>query len=64
MGKAYIQNERRAFRILTFKSTGRTLVGRPRHRFEDNIRMDLKVIGVYVRSCRDVTQDGNYWRAL
>ena len=50
--------------MLIRKPTGRTLVGRPRHRFEDNIRMDLKVIGVYVRSCRDVTQDGNYWRAL
>ena len=32
---------RSAFKILTGKPTGKTPLGRPRHRWEDNIRMDL-----------------------
>ena len=31
-----------AFKILTGKPTGERPLGRPRHRWEDNIRMDLK----------------------
>ena len=34
-----------AFKILTGKPTGKPL-GRPRRRWEDNIRMDLEVIGI------------------
>ena len=33
-------------------------------RWEDNIKMDLKEIGVSVRSWIDSTQDRVYWRAL
>ena len=32
---------RSAFKILTGKPTGKRLLGRPRRRWEDNIRMDL-----------------------
>ena len=32
-------------RILTGKPTGKRPLGRPRHRWEDNIRMDLEEIG-------------------
>ena len=35
-----------AFKILAGKPTGKRPLGRPRHRWEDNIRMDLKEIGV------------------
>ena len=31
--------------ILIGKPTGKTSLGRPRHRWEDNIRMDLEEIG-------------------
>ena len=31
--------------MLTGKPTGKTPLGRPRHRWEDNIRMDLEEIG-------------------
>ena len=31
-----------AFKILTGKPTGKRPLGRPRRRWEDNIRMDLK----------------------
>ena len=33
-------------------------------RREDNIKMDLKEIGVSVRSWIDSAQDRDYWRAL
>ena len=36
---------RSAFKILTGKPTGKRPLGRPRGRWEDNIRMDLKEIG-------------------
>ena len=33
-----------AFKILTGKPTGKRTLGRPRRRWEDNIRMDLEEI--------------------
>ena len=35
-----------AFKILLGKPTGKRPLGRPRHRWEDNIRMDLEEIGI------------------
>ena len=37
---------------------------RPRRRWEDNIRMDLKEIGIIKRNWVDLAQDREYWRAL
>ena len=37
---------RRAFKILTDKPTGKRSLGRPRRRWEDNIRMVLEEIGI------------------
>jgi hypothetical protein len=31
-----------SLKVLTGKPTGKIYLGRPRHRWEDNIRMDLK----------------------
>ena len=45
------------FFILTGTSTGKKPLGRPRHRWEDNIRMDLKEIGIKVRNWVDSAQD-------
>ena len=39
-------------------------MGRPRCRWEDNIRMNLEEIGINVGNCVDSAQDRNYWRAL
>jgi len=36
---------RNAFKILFRKSGGKKLLGRPRHKWEDNIRMDVREIG-------------------
>ena len=35
-----------AFKIVTGKPTGKRPLGRPRRRWEDNIRMDLEEIGI------------------
>ena len=55
---------RSAFKILTGKPTEKTLLGRPRHRWEDNIRMDLKEIAINTRSWVNSAQDRDYLRAL
>ena len=53
-----------AFKILTGKPTGKKPLGRPRHRWEDNIRMDLEEIGINAGNWVDSAQDRNCWRAL
>jgi hypothetical protein len=45
-------------------NTGKRPLGRPRHRWEDNIRMDLKEIGINTRNWVDSAQDRDYWRTL
>ena len=65
MGKSCSQNEgRSAFKILTGKLTGKRCLGRPRRRWEDNIRMDLKVVGTNTRNWIDSAEDRDYWKAL
>ena len=50
--------------MVTGKPTGKRPLGRPRCRWEDNIRMDLEEIGINVGNWVDSVQDMNYWRAL
>ena len=42
----------------------RVLVGRPRHRWEDNIKMDLWEVGGDRRDWMELAQDRDRWRAL
>jgi hypothetical protein len=51
-------------KILIGKATGKRQLGRPRRRLEDNIRIDLKEIGINTRNWVDSAQGRNYWRAL
>ena len=44
--------------MLTGKLAGKRPLGRPRRRWEDNIRMDLTEIGVITRNWIDSTQEG------
>ena len=41
---------RSALKMLTGKPTGERPLGRPRSRWEDNIRMDPKEIGIITRN--------------
>ena len=52
------------FMELGFKPTGKSPLGRPRRRWEGNIRMDLKEVGINTRNWVHSTQDMDYWRAL
>ena len=48
---------RRAFKVLTGSPTGRRPLGKPRRRWEDNIRMDLKETSIDTRNWVDSLQD-------
>ena len=61
---ARMEEGRNAFRILTGTPKGKRPLGRPRRRWENNIRMDLKEIGINTRNWVDSCQDRYYWRAL
>ena len=45
------------FKILSNKPTGMSRLGKPRRRWEDNIRMDLKEICINTRNSVDSAQD-------
>ena len=49
-----------AFKILKSKPIGKSPLGRPRCRWEDNIKMNLKEIGINMRNWVDSAQDKNY----
>ena len=51
-------------KVLTGKPKGKRPLGRPRRRWEDNIRMYLEEIGINAGNWVDSPQDRNYWRAL
>jgi hypothetical protein len=38
--------ERKVYKVLVGKPEGKGQLGRPRHRWEDEIRMDLREIGL------------------
>ena len=61
---ARMEEGRSPFKILTGKPTGKTPLGRPRRRWEDNIRLHLEEIGINAGNWVDSAQDRNYWRAL
>ena len=64
MKRCRIEEGRSAFNILIGKPTGNRPLGRPRHRREDSMRMDLKEIDINARNWVDSSQDRDYWRAL
>ena len=43
---------------------GKRPLGRPRRRWEDNIRVDLEEIGINVGKWGNSAQDEDYWRVL
>ena len=61
MGRSCRQS---VFKILTDKPTGKRPLGRPRRRWEHNIRIDLKKIGTNTTNFVDSAQDRDYWRAV
>jgi hypothetical protein len=56
--------KRNAYRILVGKTEGNRPLGRPRCRWVDNIKMDLREIGWGGMNWIDLAQDRDQWRAL
>jgi hypothetical protein len=52
------------YRFLVGKPEGKRPLGRPRLRWEDNIKMDLQELGYGVMDCMELAQDRDRWRAL
>ena len=55
---------RGVYRFLVGKPEARRPLGRPRHRWEDNIKMDLQEVGCGYMDWIEVAQDRDRWRAL
>jgi len=57
--------ERRGvYRVLVGKPEGKTPLGRPRRRWEDNIKMDLQEMGFGGVDWIELAQDRDRWWAL
>jgi hypothetical protein len=61
---ARMGEERNVYRVLMGKPQGRRPLGRPRSRWEDGIRMDLKEIGWRSVHWIQLAQDRDRWRVL
>jgi hypothetical protein len=66
MGMACSTNgaKRNEYRILVGKPEGKRPLGRPRRRWVDYIKMDIREIGWDGMDWIDVVEDWDQWRAL
>ena len=55
---------RDVYTVLVGKSEGKRPVGRPRCRWEDNIKVALQEVGCRGMDWIELAQDGNSWPAL
>ncbi|KAJ4432511.1 hypothetical protein ANN_21131 [Periplaneta americana] len=60
---ARIGESRNAYRVLVGRPEGKRPLGRPRRRWEDNIKMDLREVGYDDRDWINLAQDRDRWRA-
>jgi hypothetical protein len=51
-------------RLLVWKPEGKRPLGRPRRRWEDNIKMDVQEAGAGCGDWMELAQDRDAWRAL
>jgi len=61
---ARMWERRGVYRVLVGKREGKRPLGRPRRRWEDNIKMDLQEVGCGGMDWFEVVQDRDRWRAL
>jgi len=55
---------RGVYRVLVGKPEGKRPMGRPRHRWEDNVKIDLQEVWCWVMDWTELAQDRDRWRAL
>ena len=51
-------------KVLMGKPDGKRPLGRPRHRWQDNIKMDLQEVGRVCGDWMELAEDRERWRAL
>ena len=61
---ARMEEGRDVHRVLVGRLEGRRPLGRPRHRWEDNIKMDFQEVGGGCRDWMELAKDRDRWRAL
>ena len=61
---ARMREMRGVYRVLVGEPEGRRPLGRPRRRWEDNIKMDLHEVGFLGMDWIELAQDRAWWRAL
>jgi len=61
---ARMGEDRGMYRVLVGKQEGRRPLGRPRHRWVENIRMDLQEVGCGYMDWIGLAQDRDRWWAL
>ena len=61
---ARIGESRGIYRVLVRKREGNKPLGRPRHRWEDNITMDLQEVGCGCMDWIELAQGRDRWRSL
>ena len=59
-----MEEGRSVFKILTDKRRGKGPLKRPRYKWEDILRINLKEIGVNTRGWVDSAQVRDYWRHI
>ena len=61
---ALMGEDRVVQRVLVGKPEGKRTLGRPRRRWEDNIKMDLQEVGWGRGDWMELAEDRGRWRAL
>ena len=61
---ARMEEGRGVHKVLVGKPEGNKPLGRPRHRWEDNIKMDPQEVGCGGMDWNELAQDRDRWRAL
>jgi len=61
---ACMGDRRGVYRVLVGKPEGKRPLGRPRHRWEDNIKMDLQEVGCGGVDWVQLAQDMDRWQVL
>jgi hypothetical protein len=61
---ARVGKSRRVYSVFVEKPGGKIPLGRPRHRWEDNIKMDIEEVVCGGTDWLEVVQDRDSWRAL